>query len=134
MRGWFTVLAKERMVQLAAAGCYVAIAVLSSVPGNLRPHVPGFSDKLEHLVAFLALGVVTTLVAPRSVSWGWLLAVVVAYAAVLELGQSFIPGRVASLADLTVSAAGALLGVTLAFLIRPAPFASARAADLRGDA
>jgi VanZ family protein len=127
MRGRVTVFAKERRVELAAAGCYVAIAVLSSVPGDLRPHVPGFSDKVEHLVAFLALGVVTSLIAPRLLSWARLSAVVVTYAAVLELGQIFVPGRVASLADLTASAAGALLGVTLVFLVRPVAFATARA-------
>jgi VanZ family protein len=134
MRRWFTAVATERLVQLATAGCYVAIAVLSSVPGNLRPHVPGFSDKVEHLVAFLALGAVTAFVAPRSVSWGRLLAVVVTYAAVLELGQAFIPGRVASLADFAASSAGALLGVTLALLIRSSITATTRPADFRGDA
>jgi VanZ family protein len=49
---------------------------------------------------------------------------VVAYAAVLELGQIFIPGRVASLADFAASSAGAVLGITLGLMIRYSPAAT----------
>ena len=117
MPGWSAAFSKERFVQLAIVSCYATIALLSSVPGGLRPHVPGFSDKLEHLVAFFLLGAVTVLAAPRESSRGRLLAMVVAYAAVLELGQMFIPGREPSLADWGASSVGAILGVTTALMI-----------------
>ena len=100
----------------AAALCYVAIAVLSSVPG-VRPHVPGLSDKLEHVFAFFVLGTVTVLAA-RGFSWRQFVAIFVVYAAVLEVAQMFIPGREASLLDWAASLAGALLGVTIALLFR----------------
>jgi VanZ family protein len=45
------------------------------------------------------------------------LATVVAYAAILELGQMFIPGRESSLADWGASSVGAILGVTTALMI-----------------
>ena len=69
-------------------------------------------------MAFLILGAVTVLSSPRAFSGRRLLAVVVAYAAVLEAGQFFIPGRVASLLDLAASSAGALVGVTFALSVR----------------
>jgi VanZ family protein len=106
---------------LGAASCYLLIAILSSVPGELRPHIPGLSDKLEHFLAFLILGAVTVLTSPRPFSGRRSLAVVVAYAAVLEAGQFFVPGRVASLMDLAASSAGALVGVTLALPVRRFP-------------
>jgi VanZ family protein len=106
----------DRARLAAAALGYVAIAVLSSVPG-VRPHVPGLSDKLEHVFAFFVLGAVTVL-AVRGFSGRRFLAIFVVYAAVLEIAQIFIPGREASLLDLAASLAGALLGVTIALLFR----------------
>ena len=51
----------DRGRQVAALSCYLVFAIISSVPGELRPQVPGFSDKLEHFVAFFTLGAVTAL-------------------------------------------------------------------------
>ena len=74
------------------------------------------------MLAFLLLGVVTALVAPRTIHASRLSAAIVGYAAILEASQIFIPSRVASLADFAASAAGAVLGVSLATLAlrRPA--------------
>ncbi len=115
----FTVFAKNRALRFVTVASYLTIALLSSVPGELRPHVPGVSDKVEHLMAFLALGALTMLTAPRHVSSRLLVVGLVTYAAVLELSQIVIPGRVASLADLAASSSGVVLGITLGGLIRP---------------
>jgi VanZ family protein len=109
---------KDRVMQAATAGCCLAIAVLSSVPGAHRPHVPGFSDKLEHVAAFLVLGSLTILAVPRTTS-RWVVCVgLMSYAAVLELAQILVPGRVASFADLAASSLGAFLGLSLGLLMR----------------
>ena len=126
MEGWPLLQGKhvtwiDRGRHVAALCCYLVMAVLSSVPGELRPHVPGFSDKLEHFAAFLVLGAVTVLSSSQAFSGRRLFAIVVAYAAVLEVGQYFIPGRVASLLDLAASSAGALVGVTLGLSVRRSP-------------
>jgi VanZ family protein len=99
----------------------MGIAVLSSVPGEVRPHLPGFSDKLEHVFAFVVLGTVTVLAAPRSFSWQRFLALSVSFAAVLEVTQVFVPGREASFLDLSASLTGAILGVSLGLLLRSPP-------------
>ena len=112
--GW-----NDRLRQAAAAFCYVCIALLSSVPGDLRPHVPGFSDKLEHLLAFFALGAITVFAVPRAWPGPWLATAIVTYASALEAGQVFIPGREASIADFAASVAGALLGVGLGLAFWP---------------
>ena len=110
--GW-----KDRGLQLATASCYVAVAVLAAVPAQLRPHVPAASDKIEHILAFLVLGALTTIAGTRRMSARRLVGVLVAYAVILELGQMFIPGRDASVMDMAASSAGAILGVTLALWI-----------------
>ncbi len=112
----FSVPRSDRVRLVAASVCYVVIAVLSSVPGDLRPQMP-FSDKLEHAFAYLALGALTVVAAPR-VFGRWVLAIVVAYATLLEAVQVFVPGRDASFLDLAASSAGALSGVILGHLIR----------------
>ena len=111
----------DRSRMAAAAVCYVAIAVLSSVPGEFRPDVPGLSDKLEHVFAFFILGSVTVLAAPGDFSWQRFLRVGVSYAVILEVTQVLIPGREASFLDLFASLTGAILGVSLGLLLR-SPF------------
>ena len=105
----------DRGRQVAALSCYLVIAVLSSVPGELRPHVPFFSDKLEHFVAFLILGAATVLSSPRAFSGRRLYRGRSGICRCSRIeGEFFIPGRVASLLDLAASSAGALVGVTFA--------------------
>jgi VanZ family protein len=99
------------------------------VPGDLRPHAPGFSDKLEHLIAFFALGAITVFAVPRAWPGRWLAAAIVTYASALEAGQVFIPGREPSIADFAASVTGALLGLTLALALRTTLSA---ALDFRG--
>ncbi len=94
------------------------------MPGADAPGIE-HADKLQHLLAFAALGAVSVLSLPpgrRSVWWaaGGLLA----YGAFIEGVQSFLPGRHADAADLLADAAGIALGqLVLAQLRRrwPAP-------------
>ncbi len=106
----------RRGARVGACFGYLAVAVLSLVPGEYRPHAPGSSDKLEHLSAYIVLGALTVIaVRPRLNAHLTTLAII-AYAGVLELGQLFIPGRVAALDDFVASAAGAIIGTSLTVL------------------
>jgi VanZ family protein len=99
----------------AWCGC-LAVAILSLVPGEYRPHVPGLSHKIEHVLAYLVLGALTAVAARHRLNPYLLTLGLVAYAGVLELGQLFIPNRDASLEDFAASAAGAIIGISLTAL------------------
>jgi VanZ family protein len=57
------------------------------------------------------------MLAQRHAAWR-VAAVVVAYAGLLELGQSFVPGRHAALEDFYFSAAGAIVGILTCAALR----------------
>lgn len=96
----------------AALACVVALAVLSLVPGDLRPHV--FHDgNLEHLVAYAGTAFLLTLGFGRRTAWmnlSWLSAA----SAVFELLQIWIPGRTPSLDNWVASSTGAMIGTLAA--------------------
>jgi len=121
MRAWFSNIRTDRARVLVTACGYLGVAIVSSVPGAFRPDLAGVSDKVEHILAFLVLGGLTVVAAPRTIAASRLIMAIVAYAAILEIGQIFIPSRVASLVDFGASSVGAVLGVTAALLIRWQP-------------
>ena len=92
--------------------CLLVIAVLSLVPGDLRPHsfLPG---RAEHFVAYavagwlLALGYWST----RARVLGWL-SVSIASGA-FEILQNFVPQRTPSVWDALVSVGGLTFGILL---------------------
>ena len=82
------------------------------------------SGPAEHLLAYgLSGALIFAVLADRHAAWR-VAAGVVAYAGLLELGQTFVAGRHAALADFYFSAAGTIIGVlacaTLRRLIAPA--------------
>lgn len=98
----------------AVAGvAYLAVAASSLVPKALRPTtgiVPGFA---EHFAAYFVLGAVAVL-AWKTRTPLWRLAVIHAsLAAVLEVAQTAVPGRVPALADFAASALGSAVGIAL---------------------
>ena len=85
----------------------VAIAMLSLVPNELRPHVG--PKLLEHFTAYLGTGVLLALAWPQRGLF-FIVALPV-YSAALEIAQMWVPGRTTNLADFVASASGALVGV-----------------------
>jgi VanZ family protein len=76
-------------------------------------------DKLVHAGLFLICGFLLTLGWLHQVkSWLPLLILLIAYAAVTEILQYFIPGRGASAADVIADAIGAVVGILLALMYR----------------
>ena len=106
----------KRGARIGACFGYFAVAVLSLVPGEYRPHVLGSSDKLEHLLAYIALGALTVVAVRHRLNAHLTTLAIIAYAGVFELGQLFIPGRIAALDDFVASAAGAIIGTSLTVL------------------
>ena len=101
---------------------FLAVAFLSLAPAAYRLDIGGVSDKIEHALAYLVLGILTTLASRQKFKPHWIAFVIVAYAGLLELGQALIPSRVASFEDFVASAVGAIVGVSISalFMRRPA--------------
>ncbi len=119
MKVWLS----DKNVKLAAlfgAGVgYFSIALLSLMPAAYRPDIEGVSDKFEHGLAYLLLGVLSALAMRQNIDAHRLTLAIVAYAGILELSQLLLPSRVASFGDFVASTVGAIVGVSLvALLIR----------------
>ena len=117
MRDWLSDIRVKLTALLGAGVCCLAIALLSWLPAAYRPDIGGVSDKFEHALAYMLLGALTTIAIRETFSSNQFLILIVAYAAVLELGQALLPSRVASFEDFMASAVGAVLGVLISLLL-----------------
>jgi VanZ family protein len=84
--------------------------------------LPGY---IEHLFAYFGTAALLTLAYPSSPR-PRLMSGLIAYAAVLELGQLYIPGRAAQVVDWAASALGVMLGVLAITRLVPARHGPAR--------
>jgi VanZ family protein len=112
--------------RIIGALALIAIAVLSLVPGELRPHTAA-SKHAEHFGAYFAAAVILSFGFGKS-RYPFLVALLLSvYAAALELAQIWIPARDGNLYDFVVSSSGAFNGFVLAWLVMralPKAFAS----------
>jgi VanZ family protein len=104
-------------MRIFAWATVLAIAVLSLIPGDRRPHTfaPG---QAEHVAAYLVAAAAFTLsywgnVRPAVIALG-----LTVYGAALELGQHWAPGRHPQLEDVAADALGAIAGILCAVLIQ----------------
>jgi VanZ family protein len=96
-------------VAFALLLCVISVLALSPTPP--READLGW-DKLNHLAAFGALAVTAFLGFARA--WARVGASLLAYGALIELRQAFIPNRSADWEDLLADAVGIALGLALA--------------------
>lgn len=90
-----------------------AIAVTSLVPSKDLPEIK-VSDKIEHLVAYVALGFCFASVVVRR-DWFWLVLALLGFGALIEVAQGLMSfGRSADVWDLVADAAGIAIGLLLA--------------------
>jgi hypothetical protein len=89
---------------------FAGIAFLSMAPARwiYRPALPEHAD---HALAYLLLGSALAWAYPSPGRRCLALAVLIASAALLEVGQLFLDSRYATMADFLASAAGAIAGV-----------------------
>ncbi len=99
-----------RLVKQLVFGCaVVVVGGLSLLPQEVLPET-GVWDKLEHAIAYAALCVIGAIAYPRKLARSKLLLGLVLYGVALEALQSFVPGRVASIADVTANTLGVVVG------------------------
>jgi len=113
----------QKIAQVAGWLAVVVIAILSLVPGSLRPHISA-PPILEHVVAYLE-HVVAYLVTAGLLTFGYgkqyhplVVALCLSiYSAALEIAQIVIPGRHAGFFDFAASATGAVIGSALPWIV-----------------
>ena len=102
------------MVKIAGGLAVIALAVLSLVPRELRPHT-GAPGPIEHVVAYaIASGLLTFGYVKRSQPFIIALSLCL-YAGMLEIAQIWVSGRNPTIIDFAASSAGALIGSALAW-------------------
>jgi VanZ family protein len=99
--------------RLLAWCCVILLAVLSLLPAQdmVRTGLPG---GLEHFVAYAGSAAIAMVGYGRRRGGAWVIAGFWVYAGVLEYLQNFSPGRDVGMADVVVSALGALCGAIAA--------------------
>jgi VanZ family protein len=107
------VVVARKFYLVAAWAALLAIVVLTVVPPNLRPTTEAPHD-VEHAAAFLIAGVLFGLAYPareRILTIG-----AVAFCAVIEILQLYVPGRHARWIDFVVDAVASVSGVLVGAL------------------
>ena len=99
------------MMRTLAWACVLAIAVLSLLPGTLRPHTTVLPGVAEHFIAYAGTGFFFALsycgLRERLFAW---IALAIA-SGVFEILQNFVPGRSPSPLDALASTSGLTLGL-----------------------
>jgi len=92
---------------------FAMIVMLSLAPAAARPH-SGYGGEYEHLLAYALVGAAFGL-GYRTTRWQLASGLALsAAAAILELLQSFVPGRSPEITGFLISTLGAWLGLALA--------------------
>jgi hypothetical protein len=103
----------SRLIGLLAV---VTIAILSLVPGTLRPHT-GAPGTLEHISAYL-LTAGFLCFGFGNIRNAILIALCLSiFSGALEIAQIYIPGRHAGFLDFVASSTGAFIGAALAWIV-----------------
>jgi hypothetical protein len=87
----------------------IFIAVLSLVPGDMRPHT-GAPGPFEHVAAYLGTAGLLTVGYGSKRLAGIIVISLSFYSAIFEIAQTQIPGRNPAVADFVASSIGAALG------------------------
>ena len=105
------------LLRTAFIGCIIALAILAWLPGTLiaRTMLGGHS---EHFVAYLVTAISMGLAFQRSPRLSVQCVLLIVYAAGLEMGQVYSPGRHASFQDFAYSVAGVVAGTLLLSMTR----------------
>ena len=96
-------------LRAAFIGCIVALAILAWLPAAIIVRT-GLGLHGEHFVAYLGTAIVMALAFQKSPQLTVQCLLLVVYAAVVETGQLYSPGRRTSFQDFAYSAAGVVIG------------------------
>ena len=102
--------------KLTTWACLLGLAVASWMPGDEMIRT-GLDPQLEHMLSYAITAIAGLIAYPRKALWS-IAVLLSAYAGVLELGQTLVPGRHAALEDFLFSATGAVIGVIAYAVLR----------------
>lgn len=105
----------NRASVVAVVCAYMSVAVLSLLPGSYVPAFEAEYDKVEHMLAYAFLALITVVATQRRFSWLAVCLSIVMFGGVLELGQFFVPGREVALGDFAANIFGAVIGASLSW-------------------
>jgi VanZ family protein len=108
-----------------------ALLAASWLPASLMVRTQALPGYAEHALAYFVTGICLTLLLQGQRFPPLIAACISAYAAVLEFGQIFVPGRHAALTDFIASSVGGLVGVATCAILGVAYWRMIRAAGLR---
>jgi VanZ family protein len=106
----------SRLFRIAGWLAVALISILSLVSGEARPHTIS-SSQFEHVLAYLATASALTL---GYFGYRYVLRIAILlpiYAAVLEVLQLWVPGRMGRLIDVAAGALGTWIGIGLILLL-----------------
>jgi len=109
---------KPLVVRIAFVGCIVALAILSWLPAGDMTRTTMLDAHAEHVIAYLGTTIVVGFAFQKRPRPDIQCLLLVLYAAVLEVGQVYAPGRHASIGDFMFSAAGVVIGGLLLWIGR----------------
>lgn len=95
----------------------LTIAVLSLVPGEIRPHTLSISQ-LEHVIAYAITGALLAAGYPILSQRIIIVVGLTCYAGILEIVQLWVPGRTSKIIDLVAGSSGTLAGVLLVMALQ----------------
>lgn len=104
-------------LRIAFVACLIALPVLAWLPAAVmaRSILGGHA---EHFIAYLGTTTVMGLALQKRRHLALQCALLIAYAALLEVGQLYSPGRHASLQDFAFSSSGVIVGALLLWMVR----------------
>jgi len=107
------------ILRISSALCVSALSVLSWMPGTYMARTGDIlTGHQEHFLAYLFTGAFVAAIPSKSTTPMHAASALVAFAAVLELGQHFVPGRSSAFDDFFSSVLGAIAGVAAVWLVR----------------
>jgi hypothetical protein len=106
------------ILRTAFIGCIIALAILAWLPATILMRTV-LGGHAEHFVAYLGTAILMGLTFQKSPRLTVQCGLLIVYAAVLEAGQLYSPGRHASFRDFAFSAAGVVIGGLFLSMARP---------------
>jgi len=104
-------------LRVSSALCLGALSVLSWTPGQYIARTGLLTGHQEHCLAYLLAAAIVVATIAKSIGLVHAALALVAYAAVLELGQYLVPGRSPAFDDFFSSALGALTGIAVVWFV-----------------
>jgi len=107
----------KRLVKMATVASYLTIVAVSICPGEYRPKTGLIPGPMEHLFAYMVLGLLAAWATRGRLRPLWLAAFNAILAGGLELLQNFSPHRGPSVMDFSASAVGSAIGIAMMMMI-----------------